>query len=281
MKKTKRMTAAVLALLLAAGGVDIGGAAFAAAAGITAYGAEDVIVIDSAAALVKLSEDCVFDSYSEGKVFELTADIDLAGSGFKPIASFGGILRGNGHTISGLYLDQVGGDVGLFRFVEPSGVIENLIVHGNIRPEGSRKHVGGIAGTNRGRIDGCTFAGKVEAKENTGGIAGYNEAGGLIENCTNQAVISGLNATGGIVGLNEGIVEGCLNSGEVNTSEQSGEEEENTGTSGITLDGTILDAEKVYHTGGIAGNSTGTIRTSRNEAKVGYLHSGYNTGGIA
>lgn len=281
MKKTKRMTAAVLALLLAAGGVDIGGAAFADATGITAYGAENVIVIDSAAALVKLSENCVFDSYSEGKVFELTADIDLSGSGFQPIASFGGTLRGNGHTISGLYLDQVGGDVGLFRFVEPSGVVENLIVQGNIRPEGSRKNVGGIAGTNRGRINGCTFAGKVEAKENTGGIAGYNEAGGLIENCTNQAVVSGLNATGGIVGMNEGIVEGCLNSGEVNTSEQSGEEEESTGTSGITLDGAILDAEKVYHTGGIAGNSTGTIRTSRNEAKVGYLHSGYNTGGIA
>lgn len=281
MKRIKRMTAAALALMLAAGGIQMAGvpAAFAIPAGITAYGAEDIITIDSAAALVGLSENGVFDSYSEGKIFELTADIDLSGSGFRPIASFGGTFRGNGHTISGLYLEQAGGDVGLFRFVEPSGVVENLTVCGTVRPDGSRKNVGGIVGTNRGRINGCTFLGKVEAKENTGGIAGYNEAGGLIENCINQAVISGLDTTGGIVGRNEGIVEGCLNSGEVNTSEQT--QEEGAGTSGIALDGTILDAEKVYHTGGIAGNSTGTIRTSRNEAAVGYLHSGYNTGGIA
>lgn len=280
MKKIKRITAAALALMLAAGYTGAGSMVFAMPAGITAYGAENIIPVDSAAALVKLSEACVFDSYSKGKVFELTADIDLSGSGFYPIASFGGIFRGNGHTISGLYLNAAGGDVGLFRFIEPDGIVENLTVRGTVRPDGSRKNVGGIAGTNRGRIDGCTFAGVAEGKENTGGIAGYNEAGGLIENCTNQSAVSGLNATGGIVGLNEGIVEGCRNSGEVNTSVQA-EQDEETGSTGISLDGTILDAEKVYHTGGIAGNSTGTIRTSQNEAAVGYLHSGYNTGGIA
>lgn len=280
MKKIKRITAAALALMLAAGYTGAGSMVFAMPAGINAYGAENIIPVDSADVLVKLSEACVFDSYSKGKVFELTADIDLSGSGFNPIASFGGTFRGNGHTISGLYLNAAGGDVGLFRFIEPDGIVENLTVRGTVRPDGSRKNVGGIAGTNRGRIDGCTFAGVAEGKENTGGIAGYNEAGGLIENCTNQSAVSGLNATGGIVGLNEGIVEGCRNSGEVNTSVQA-EQDEETGSTGISLDGTILDAEKVYHTGGIAGNSTGTIRTSQNEAAVGYLHSGYNTGGIA
>lgn len=287
MKKIKRGTAAILALMLAVSCMDLGGFAgrLYGMAGITAYGAEtgteDSIIIDSAKAFMEMSKSCVFDSYSEGKVFELTADIDLSGSGFSPIASFGGTFHGNGYTVSGLYLDKTGGDVGLFRFVEPSGVIENLTVHGTVRPEGSRKNVGGITGTNRGRISGCTFLGTVEAKENTGGIAGYNEPGGLIENCTNQAAVSGLNATGGIAGLNEGIVEGCLNAGEVNTSEQSVEDDAAAEPSGLALDGKILDAEKVYHTGGIVGNSTGTIRTSRNEAAVGYLHSGYNTGGIA
>lgn len=298
MKKIKRSAAAVLALMMAVGGMDLGGAVsgFPGAAGMNAYGAvkegetsgsetedaetKEVVIIDSARALIEMSKACVFDDYSEGKIFELTGDIDLSGSGYTPAASFGGTFKGNGYTISGLYLDKKGGDVGLFRFVEPSGVIENLTVRGTVRPEGSRKNVGGIAGTNRGRISGCTFIGKVEARENTGGIAGFNEAGGLIESCTNQAVISGLNATGGIAGLNEGIVESCLNKGEVNTSEQASESEE-TGSSDLSLDGAILDAEKVYHTGGIVGRSTGTIRSSRNEAAVGYLHSGYNTGGIA
>lgn len=297
MKRIKRNAAAVLALILAVGCMNPGSLAAGGhnVAGMTVYGAvvdgkteaengadpgAETVMIDSARALIELSKACVFDSYSEGKVFELAGDIDLSGSGFTPIASFGGIFKGNGYTVSGLYLDQAGGDVGLFRFVEPSGVIENLTVRGTVRPEGSGKNVGGIAGTNRGRISGCTFIGKVEAKENTGGIAGCNEAGGLIEQCTNQGVISGLNATGGITGMNEGIVETCVNTGEVNTSEQMSENVD-TGTSGLSLEGKILDAEKVYHTGGIAGKSTGTIRGSRNEASVGYLHSGYNTGGIA
>lgn len=283
MRKIKRRTAAALALMLAVCCVDMGGfpAESRILAGMNAYGAEEereTVIIDSARAMMELSKACVFDGYSEGKIFELTGDIDLSGSGFTPIPSFGGIFKGNGHTVSGLYLDKTGGDVGLFRFVEPSGVVENLTVSGTVHPEGSRKNVGGIAGTNRGKIVGCTFTGTVKAKENTGGIVGVNESGGLIEDCTNRAAVLGLYATGGIAGLNEGTVEACKNTGEINTSEQ--QEDEDSDTSGLAFDGKILDAEKVYHTGGIAGRSTGTVRTSRNEAAVGYLHSGYNTGGI-
>lgn len=244
---------------------------------VTAFGDEGTIEIGSVKELKELSKESVFDTYSRGKVFELTADIDLTGSGFLPIASFSGTFRGNGHVISGLYCGEEGSDVGLFRFVEPEGVVENLTVSVMLHPQGSKSNVGGIVGTNRGRISGCRVVGEIRGKENIGGIAGYNEAGGLIEDCVVQAVVSGLNATGGICGRNEGIIEDCKNQGEINTTEQK---EDGEGMN-LSLSGNLLDAEKVYHTGGIAGRNTGVIRGCVNEASVGYLHAGYNTGGIA
>lgn len=274
MRTIKKAAAACMALLLAAGTPVLGPAP------VTAYGAEaaDVYTISSAEDLIQLSEECVFDTYSLGKVFELTADIDLTGKSFSPIASFGGTFQGNGHVISGLYLTLSGTDIGLFGRVESAGRVENLTVTGVILPKGSRKNVGGIAGINRGQIIGCTFGGRIQAADNTGGIAGYNEAGGLIEGCVNMAEILGQNATGGVAGYNEGIIEGCQNRGCVNTKEQKGKD---SGDSQTALPGRILDAEKVYYTGGIAGRSTGTIADCSNTAGVGYLHSGYNTGGIA
>lgn len=275
MKKIKKRAAVLLAFLLAAGTPVLG------LSPVTAYGAEDpdVYTISTAEDLIRLSEECVFDTYSVGKVFELTADIDLTGKNFSPIASFGGTFHGNGHTILGLYCRKSGTDIGLFGRVEASGRVEDLTVKAVFLPKGSRKNAGGIAGVNRGQIIGCTFHGQIQASENTGGIAGYNEAGGLIENCISLAEVLGQNATGGIAGYNEGIIEDCQNRGDINTKEQKNKEE--VQASQVTLSGNILDAEKVYYTGGIAGRSTGTIKGCSNTASVGYLHSGYNTGGIA
>ncbi len=242
-------------------------------------GEPQTIEIKTVDDLIALSENSVLDTYTVGKVFELTADIDLSGAMFEPIASFGGTFHGNGHVISGFYWNEEGSNIGLFRFVEQGALIEDLKVRVSLKPDGSAARVGGIAGTNRGRISGCSVSGRVEGRENTGAVAGCNEASGLIENCMSTAKVSGFKATGGIVGLNEGIVESCTNRGEVNTSDRT-ERSAETLTEASPLDGKILDAEKVYHTGGIAGKSTGTIRTSSNEGVVGYLHAGYNTGGI-
>lgn len=288
MRRIKQAAAFALAAALCAGqgmppvGSLLGDGGFPGPV-IRAYGAQDVVEIHTAKDLVTLSEGSVLDSYTAGKTFELMSDIDLTGSGFKPVASFGGAFHGNGHVISGFSWDGAGSNVGLFRFVEPGGSVENLKVRVTVKPGGSRKNVGGIVGTNRGQISGCTVSGRIWGSGNTGGIAGQNGPGGLIEGCVNTANVLGLEATGGIVGFNEGIAEGCENRGQVNSSEHGADEDEGKTPqpSGIPLDGKILDAEKVYHTGGIAGNSTGTIRRCTNKAVIGYPHSGYNTGGIA
>ena len=148
-------------------------------------------------------------------------------------------------------------------------------------PEGSRTNVGGIVGTNRGFIENCSFAGQITAQEAMGGIAGYNEETGIISKCQNQAVLTGNLKTGGIAGYNEGVIEDCINKGEINTTGQGVAEDSSTQLSlgNIGLEEGIK-VERVNDTGGIAGLSFGTVKNCTNFGGVGYPHMGYNMGGI-
>lgn len=238
------------------------------------------ITISTPQEFLDFADQCQFDTYSKGKIFALTKDLDFSGLDCSPVPSFGGTFLGNGFTIRGWKYDKPGSDIGLFRFVEQGAVIENLNIEAQIRPQGSRERIGVLAGSNRGQIKNCQVAGSVKGKTGTGGLVGKNEPTGLIENCLNQAVVTGLENTGGIAGENEGIIESCVNEGAVNTTNVT-EDEETPAASQIHLGGRILEAEKVYHTGGIAGHSKGIIRACTNVGTIGYPHAGYNTGGIA
>ena len=48
------------------------------------------------------SQNCVSDSYSQGKIFTLEADINLQGVDYNPVPVFAGTFDGKGHTIIGL-----------------------------------------------------------------------------------------------------------------------------------------------------------------------------------
>ena len=96
--------------------------------GILAAGEE--IEIHTAEELAELSDKCRLDSWSRGKKIVLRADIDLAGSDFEPIPSFGGTFEGNGHTVSGLELTEVGSAVGgLFRYVQEGGTVREALAN--------------------------------------------------------------------------------------------------------------------------------------------------------
>lgn len=232
--------------------------------------------------LAEFSRNCISESYSKGKLFVLEADVNLQGTDFKPAAVFAGTFDGQGHGIIGLSIRESGSNLGLFRYIQEGAQVKNLKVQGTVLPEGSRKNIGGIAGTNRGRIENCTFLGEVTAQETLGGIAGYNEETGVISGCENQAALTGNLKTGGIAGLNEGLVENCINRGEVNATDR-GVTNESSGP--LTLGNIDLEenirVEKVNDGGGIAGLSSGAIRKCVNYGKVGYAHVGYNLGGIA
>ncbi len=245
---------------------------------------ETVITIRTAEELQELSQACISESYSEGKRISLEEDIDLTGKKFQPIPVFCGIFEGNGHTVSGISFVQPGSHLGLFRYLEEEAVVQNLNVEGDLKPGGSRKIAGGIAGTNKGVIKNCTFSGSGEALESLGGIAGVNEETGLIENCTNRAELTGNRKVGGIAGENAGTILSSHNEGEINAASE-GIDEESGEKNGISVNRediqTTIVREKVNDVGGIAGLSQGTIRQCSNKGKIGFEHTGYNIGGIA
>ena len=83
-------------------------ASLAAPAALAAEGG-DTVFVRTAEDLVQLAENCTLDSWSQGRIVRLQADIDLSGTDFTPIPTFGGTFEGQGHTISGL--DAQGNEV--------------------------------------------------------------------------------------------------------------------------------------------------------------------------
>ena len=225
------------------------------------------------------AENCRLDSYSRNLSVILLTDIDLTGVDFSGIPIFCGNFDGNGHTVSGLSITRDGSNMGLFRYVGDSALIQNLTVSGEVTPDGSRSAVGGIAGHNAGKIQNCFFDGTVSGSDDVGGIAGINAITGIIDGCHSKGVITGDHRVGGVVGNNLGVVRSCNNRSGVNTTA----EENQIKLSDISLE-TITGSESVSAVtdiGGIAGTSSGVIRQSKNRGNVGYQHMGYNVGGIA
>lgn len=234
------------------------------------------IEIRSEQDFLDFAESCTLDSNTLGKRYILCCNLIL--SDMKPIPTFSGIFDGNGHSITGLRIENSGSEQGLFRYVEKEGQIKNLTVKGRIAPSGSASECGGIAGVNRGRIFGCTFSGMVSGKERCGGIAGVNEETGLISSCTADGLVQSKHYTGGIAGENKGVIISCTNSASVNISAVDETIDiENINTEDIYSAERIAD---ITDEGGIAGYSCGTVQACKNYGSIGYRHVGYNAGGI-
>ena len=247
------------------------------------------ITITTVADLLELTRNCSLDTWSQGKTVRLAADLDLTGAAFTPIPTFGGTFDGQGHTISGLSLTANGSKQGLFRTIQPGGVVENLNVSGTVAPGGSQTNVGGIAGVNGGTIRSCTFSGSVSGKAAVGGIAGRNQETGQIADCAVSGVIQGESGTGGIVGRNLGVLLKCSSSAGINTSERGDSAPSVEDLTDLDLESTLTgedsgEAESLLDThtdtGGVAGYSSGVIQSCGNTGTVGYPHVGYNIGGI-
>ena len=229
--------------------------------------------------ILDLVENCRLDSYSKDILVTLERDLDFTGVEFESIPIFSGTFDGKGHTISGLSLSADGSAQGLFRYLTEGAVVQNLHLEGRIHPGGSRNEVGAIAGHNGGSILNCSFRGSLSGSDRVGGIAGINAITGVIENCTVSGEIYGNHFVGGFAGENQGVIRGCVNNARINTTPQQNAVD----ISDITLD-TLTSSESantVTDIGGIAGFSSGVIRSCENHGQIGYRHMGYNIGGIA
>ncbi|MCM1122229.1 MAG: hypothetical protein NC416_06580 [Eubacterium sp.] len=250
------------------------------------------VYISSVDDLKKFSRDCWLDTWSQDKKVYLTEDLNLAGSDFVSIPTFGGYFDGQGHTISGLSVKDSVSYTGLFCYTQRTAVIADLNVEGKVRPSGNQMVVGGIVGDNSGIIIHCTFDGTVEGTDYVGGITGFNEQSGIIMDCVNSGKVIGAHYTGGIAGENVGNIVGCSNEAEINTSNEDKAvslEDINIAQYVGLMDTSSNDEEankeaavvnNTIDSGGIAGLSVGIIQFCNNSGMVGYEHVGYNTGGI-
>ncbi len=240
------------------------------------------ITIRSMEEFEDFARNCRSSAWSVGLTVTLETDIDFQGRAIMPIPSFSGKFFGNGHKIENFSCAANGSHQGLFRYVEKDGRIVNLKVSGRVTPEGSRCSVGGIVGTNRGSIIGCSFHGTVDGLISVGGVAGENL--GLISRCSAEGSVSGKHFTGGVCGYNEGVLRLCENSAEVNIEIKDEAVDIETldikDLIGINLVSTE-DGNTVSDIGGIVGISLGLVDQCTNNGTVGYQHYGYNIGGIA
>lgn len=276
--KTKKKTALLAAVFLLFGLV-FPNTAYAA-------GEEKVdpdFVIRDRSDFHQLAEQCTLDSWSKGLVVSLEEDLDFGGEDIAPIPSFSGTFLGNNHQISGMTLSTDGSNQALFRHVTSDAVIRDLNVKGEVSPENGRDYIGGIAGSNWGTIENCSFSGRIRGKNYVGGIVGDNH--GTVSGCKFSGTVDGKRFSGGIAGYSEGLIRDCQNSGDVNilvSEEKLNLADLATSTTGIAIN--LLSAEDenvVSDSGGVVGFSKGVVLNCSNAGTVGYPHFGYNVGGIA
>ena len=248
----------------------------------------------------------------------LTDDINLSDKSWTPIGRdsfnpYSGTFNGDGHTISGLYINDSSADYqGLFGYVSGSGKIENLSVSGSVS---GNNYVGGVVGYNSGSVGynssgtvtNCAFSGNVSGDAYVGGVVGDNSAS--VTNCYNIGDVSGNIGVGGVVGDNGGNVENCYNTGAVNSSgntvggvvgyNSSSSTVENCYNTGTVTGPDSVNGETIVNVGGVVGSNsfkatvtncynTGSVTSSGNSVGgvVGYNYSGgsvtnsYNTSSV-
>lgn len=156
------------------------------------------------------------------KTVTLTNNIDLNNKAWTPIGNsdsvFAGTFDGNGHTISGLYINITGSYSsakkgclyqGLFGYVE-DGAVQNLIVTGSVTIGNEKSvnvsYIGGIVGINDGgKVQNCGFYGTISAKKkdakdctkDNGGVVGKGKATNCWYFCTDIESASSLGVCGG------------------------------------------------------------------------------------
>ncbi|NLG04338.1 MAG: hypothetical protein GX567_11005, partial [Clostridia bacterium] len=240
-----------------------------------------VVQITNTEEFLAFAKNCSLDSWSQDKLVYLKTDLNLASVEFDTIPTFGGYFYGEGHTITGLYMKTEGSNVGLFKYIQASGRVENLRLEGELSPIGTQNVIGGIAAKNDGSIYHCSFKGIVDGNEMIGGIAGINGMTGLILSCNAEGSMQGRHMVGGIAGENLGVIRNCSNKAKINTET----EENKLSLADINLENitsfSTMEASDVTDIGGITGYSIGEIYSCSNDGVVGYPHVGYNIGGIA
>lgn len=233
-------------------------------------------------------------------------------AGFLPVGSaaapFTGTLNGNGHRITGLFINSGQANVGLFGSAGAGAVIENVdLAKVNITGTGGGSETGGtgalIGYLLNGQVNSCSVAGTVTGTSTgnfVGGLVGWSNGGKIDRSSANVAVsVPGYGtAGGGLVGLNTGTITNSIATGSVVNPGQGGGEGGLAGEN--QLSGLIINSQAnvrvtgnsdgggtIAAVGGLVGyNSASIFQSSATGATIGTNNSfvgglvGYNAVGV-
>ena len=220
---------------------------------------------------------------NSGEVSASTEDAKVWKPIGNDIAPYTGTFDGKGHTISGLYFNDIsessGQYVGLFGKIGSGGSVSNVNVTNSYF--NGNEHVGGICGCNEGSIANCHVQGILSAKYYAGGVCGSNIRG-TITNCYNTGTVSGVTfGFGGVCGQNYGTITNCYNTGTVSCPNykiggvcgSNSETITNCYYLSGTADGGIMGSEDV------TGSAESKTETQFNSGEVALLLNGGTTDG--
>lgn len=211
------------------------------------------------------------EKVDDNEDFELLNDLDENTAGYEIISDedswepigdqdkpFNGVFYGNGHTISGLKIEEPEmWEVGLFGHIDGGSVYDlNL---DNVQITGQQK-IGGVAGY----ADGCTIknchvtgnmtAHSVNPRSEVGGLIGYSKDCNIAECSADVDVVGALQRIGGLIGIavGTGTIEHCKSEGDV----RAGGEHHDTGSIGGLIGEATgnVSIENSYSTSLVMGN---------------------------
>ena len=154
--------------------------------------------------------------------YKQTADIDLAGVAYAPLAAngmFSGVYDGAGYTIENLTIaDYESNNCALVGNL--SGTVKNVVLK-NVAVASSANHIGAVAGLMNGenaRIENCKVDGLVRGAEQVGMIVGILQRG-VVAGCESAGKVTGTARLGGIAGHiaddYEKIIDSCISRADV------------------------------------------------------------------
>lgn len=215
--------------------------------------------------------------------YMLTEDLDFANVNRMPMGwnwtdpsaddvPFTGVFDGNGHTITGLYIDHTnnypGGEDGVYDFYSNvglfcinDGTIKNLNIYTRLYDGQTVEYgvfgdvnVGVVAGKNNGLIENCHVFGNVgsldyieSTRGGAGGITGNNTETGVVTRCSFEGGVEGFYWIGGLIGKNFGTLTESYFAGGINSN----------------VSDTILSDCQIRYIGGLCGGAqNATIKDS-------------------
>ena len=223
---------------------------------------------------------------------DITINEDVSGSdatsqkykwtpiGMDKTKAYTGNFDGNGHTISGLYINSTAANTGMFGRIGSSAVVKNLTLADSVI-RSTKNYTGAITGyiDDAASVTNCHTKNSVQvsAAVYTGGITGYQDDTSTLTRCSNAAEVTGANNVGGISGYNWSKSSASLTDS-YNRGSVSGSNLVGGICAQIYIGGTVSD---VYNLGTVQATGTAGTPTAGGITGVfrwGTIKSAYNAG---